>query len=104
MIARNNRVPCAGVHGVVLDLATRLDICIDVAHALTYLHLYAGQILNVNADVAAMQHSTSSNLHHVTRKHQLIAPPQAFGLSSSHVASSGEQVFLAWIVRFAADF
>eukprot|EP00249_Psilotum_nudum_P019223 c27151_g1_i1 orf=672-1901(-) len=28
-------------HGVVLDLSTRLDICIDVAHALTYLHLYA---------------------------------------------------------------
>lgn len=27
--------------GTVLDLATRLDIAIDVAHALTYLHLYA---------------------------------------------------------------
>ncbi|KAL3683769.1 hypothetical protein R1sor_001791 [Riccia sorocarpa] len=31
----------AGVHGTVLDMATRLDIAIDVAHALTYLHLYA---------------------------------------------------------------
>ncbi|KAL3683775.1 hypothetical protein R1sor_001797 [Riccia sorocarpa] len=29
------------VHGTVLDMATRLDIAIDVAHALTYLHLYA---------------------------------------------------------------
>ncbi|KAJ7542961.1 hypothetical protein O6H91_09G019900 [Diphasiastrum complanatum] len=29
--------------GVVLDLGTRLDILIDVAHALTYLHLYADE-------------------------------------------------------------
>ncbi|KAH7422557.1 hypothetical protein KP509_12G014300 [Ceratopteris richardii] len=28
-------------YGIVLDLATRLDIAIDVAHAITYLHLYA---------------------------------------------------------------
>jgi serine/threonine protein kinase len=28
------------VHGIVLDLATRLDIAIDVAHAVTYLHMY----------------------------------------------------------------
>eukprot|EP00250_Pteridium_aquilinum_P005653 c15718_g1_i2 orf=596-1525(+) len=27
--------------GVVLDLSARLDIAIDIAHALTYLHLYA---------------------------------------------------------------
>ncbi|KAG0553448.1 hypothetical protein M758_12G012600 [Ceratodon purpureus] len=30
-----------GTYGKVLDMNTRLDIAIDVAHALTYLHLYA---------------------------------------------------------------
>ncbi|KAB2021702.1 hypothetical protein ES319_D07G158500v1 [Gossypium barbadense] len=29
-----------GVHGKVLDLAARLNIAIDVAHAITYLHTY----------------------------------------------------------------
>lgn len=28
------------IHGNILDLAARLDIAIDVAHALTYLHMY----------------------------------------------------------------
>lgn len=32
----------AGQHGRVLDFNQRLEIAIDVAHALTYLHLYAG--------------------------------------------------------------
>lgn len=32
----------AGLHGKPLDLATRLDIAIDVAHAVTYLHMYSG--------------------------------------------------------------
>jgi serine/threonine protein kinase len=31
----------AGSFGRVLDMGTRLDIAIDIAHALTYLHLYA---------------------------------------------------------------
>lgn len=39
----NLREHLDGVHGVLLDLAIRLDICIDVAHALTYLHMYAGK-------------------------------------------------------------
>lgn len=30
------------MHGTVLDLAARLDIAIDVAHAVTYLHMYTG--------------------------------------------------------------
>ncbi|GAB4844505.1 Calmodulin-binding receptor-like cytoplasmic kinase 2 [Ancistrocladus abbreviatus] len=30
----------AGIHGHALDMATRLDIAIDVAHAITYLHMY----------------------------------------------------------------
>ncbi|KAE8660479.1 Calmodulin-binding receptor-like cytoplasmic kinase 2 [Hibiscus syriacus] len=29
-----------GVHGKVLELVARLDIAIDVAHAITYLHMY----------------------------------------------------------------
>lgn len=32
----------AGVHGSILDFASRLDIAIDVAHAVTYLHMYTG--------------------------------------------------------------
>ena len=34
----------AGQHGRVLDFNQRLEIAIDVAHALTYLHLYAGRL------------------------------------------------------------
>lgn len=34
-----------GLHGKVLDLATRLDVAIDVAHAVTYLHMYTGLCL-----------------------------------------------------------
>ncbi|KAI5084303.1 hypothetical protein GOP47_0000472 [Adiantum capillus-veneris] len=37
----NLREHLDGQYGMVLDLVTRLDIAIDVAHALTYLHLYA---------------------------------------------------------------
>lgn len=37
----NLRQHLDGQYGKVIDLATRLDIAIDVAHALTYLHLYA---------------------------------------------------------------
>lgn len=32
----------AGMHDSILDLAGRLDIAIDVAHAVTYLHMYTG--------------------------------------------------------------
>jgi len=32
----------AGLHGEVLEIAARLDIAIDVAHAITYLHMYTG--------------------------------------------------------------
>ena len=35
----------AGVHEKVLDFAARLDIAIDVAHAITYLHMYTGLLL-----------------------------------------------------------
>ncbi|GFS38809.1 calmodulin-binding receptor-like cytoplasmic kinase 2 [Actinidia rufa] len=31
------------MHGNVLDFAARLDISIDVAHAVTYLHMYTGR-------------------------------------------------------------
>lgn len=32
----------SGLLGHILDFNQRLEIAIDVAHALTYLHLYAG--------------------------------------------------------------
>ena len=32
----------AGIRGNILSLAVRLDIAIDVAHAITYLHMYTG--------------------------------------------------------------
>lgn len=35
----------AVTRGNVLDLAARLDIAIDVAHAVTYLHMYTGNCL-----------------------------------------------------------
>lgn len=38
-------VTVVGLHGNVLDLVTRLDIAIDVAHAVTYLHMYTGLCL-----------------------------------------------------------
>jgi serine/threonine protein kinase len=37
----NLREHLDGSFGGVLDMGTRLDIAIDIAHALTYLHLYA---------------------------------------------------------------
>ncbi|MCO5599301.1 hypothetical protein L7F22_053402 [Adiantum nelumboides] len=46
----NLREHLDGAHGVVLDLGMRLDICIDVAHALTYLHMYAGTTI-IHRDV-----------------------------------------------------
>ncbi|TXG62908.1 hypothetical protein EZV62_009902 [Acer yangbiense] len=33
------------LHGNILDLAARLDIAIDVAHAVTYLHMYTVQAM-----------------------------------------------------------
>jgi len=30
------------LQGNLLDLAARLDIAIDIAHAVTYLHMYTG--------------------------------------------------------------
>jgi hypothetical protein len=32
----------AGVRGKVLEVGERLDIAIDIAHAITYLHMYTG--------------------------------------------------------------
>jgi hypothetical protein len=36
-----------GQFGTVLDMSTRLDVAIDIAHALTYLHNYAGKIYSI---------------------------------------------------------
>ena len=32
----------ASIRGNILSLAVRLDIAIDMAHAITYLHMYTG--------------------------------------------------------------
>lgn len=40
--AFSNILDSAGIHGDALDFAARLDIAIDVAHAVTYLHMYTG--------------------------------------------------------------
>jgi serine/threonine protein kinase len=39
----NLRQHLDGDLGVTLDMSKRLDIAIDVAHALAYLHFYAGK-------------------------------------------------------------
>lgn len=38
----DSRLNNSGKKGKILDLASRLDIAIDVAHAVTYLHMYSG--------------------------------------------------------------
>jgi hypothetical protein len=34
----------AGMHGKFLEFCVRLEIAIDVAHAITYLHTYSGNL------------------------------------------------------------
>ncbi|XP_014751300.1 calmodulin-binding receptor-like cytoplasmic kinase 3 isoform X1 [Brachypodium distachyon] len=46
-----------GQHGLVLGFGQRLEIAIDVAHGLTYLHLYAGKQRYSNLNIP------SGNLH-----------------------------------------
>ncbi|KAH7423799.1 hypothetical protein KP509_12G074200 [Ceratopteris richardii] len=49
------------VFGNVLDMSTRLDIAIDVSHALNYLHLYAGNPI-IHRDVKASNILLTENL------------------------------------------
>ncbi|PKA59174.1 Calmodulin-binding receptor-like cytoplasmic kinase 3 [Apostasia shenzhenica] len=50
-----------GLHGHILDLNQRLEIAIDVAHALTYLHLYAEKTI-IHRDVKASNILLTENL------------------------------------------
>lgn len=53
----------AGKKGSILEIAERLDIAIDVAHAVTYLHTYTGTCLfsfKVCADLIRSYNISSS--------------------------------------------
>jgi hypothetical protein len=39
-------VDAGSPYGVILNMGTRLDIAIDIAHALTYLHYYTGNSIS----------------------------------------------------------
>lgn len=41
----SSAISCAGRNGTELEVAERLSIAIDVAHAITYLHSYTGKRL-----------------------------------------------------------
>ncbi|KAJ9551319.1 hypothetical protein OSB04_015364 [Centaurea solstitialis] len=55
-----------GIHGSFLDFSQRLEISIDIAHSLTYLHLYAEKQI-IHRDV------TSSNILLTDRKRAKVA-------------------------------
>ncbi|CAM8974473.1 unnamed protein product [Rhodiola kirilowii] len=50
-----------GIHGDVLDFAARLDIVIDVAHAITYLHMYTDHPI-IHRDVKSSNILLTDNL------------------------------------------
>ncbi|KAJ9551033.1 hypothetical protein OSB04_015078 [Centaurea solstitialis] len=58
--------PVSGVHGSFLDFSQRLEISIDIAHGLTYLHLYAEKQI-IHRDVK------SSNILLTERKRAKVA-------------------------------
>ncbi|KAF5744384.1 hypothetical protein HS088_TW08G00988 [Tripterygium wilfordii] len=49
------------MHGTVLDLAARLDIATDVAHAITYLHMYTDHPI-IHRDIKASNILLTENL------------------------------------------
>ncbi|XP_010933118.1 calmodulin-binding receptor-like cytoplasmic kinase 2 isoform X2 [Elaeis guineensis] len=66
-------------HGKPLDLAARLDIAIDVAHALTYLHMYSDQPI-IHRDIKSSNILITDNLR---------AKVADFGFARLGVAESG---------------
>ncbi|KAG7990458.1 hypothetical protein I3843_02G026000 [Carya illinoinensis] len=49
------------IHGDILDLAARLDIAIDVAHAITYLHMYTDHPI-IHRDIKSSNILLTENL------------------------------------------
>ncbi|KAH7287884.1 hypothetical protein KP509_31G001900 [Ceratopteris richardii] len=58
----NLRQHLDGEFKVVLDMSQRLDIAIDVAHALTYLHLYTDQPI-IHRDIKSSNILITENFH-----------------------------------------
>ncbi|KAB5527117.1 hypothetical protein DKX38_020964 [Salix brachista] len=53
---------CVRIHGNFIDLAVRLDVAIDVAHAITYLHMYTEK-LEISYWIIAAFHADHPIIH-----------------------------------------
>ncbi|MCO5572294.1 hypothetical protein L7F22_026047 [Adiantum nelumboides] len=69
--------------GTVLDLYTRLDIAIDISHALTYLHLYAG------ANTRAIEYHANRLGNPPREKHRLGFPNGVVIQHTGHDTTAG---------------
>ena len=85
----------AGCHGRFLDLGTRLDIAIDVAHAVTYLHMYSDHPV-IHRDIK------SSN---ILLTHSLRAKVADFGFARlGSGAGAGEATHVTTQVKGTAGY
>lgn len=59
--SENTWITNAGVQGNILDFAARLDVAIDVAHAITYLHMYTDHPI-IHRDIKSSNILLTENL------------------------------------------